>query len=63
MDKISLINRHIGCKILKKRIETIKPKLVIFGHVHEAAGIYLKNGVTYINTACHVNEFEDDFNK
>ena len=52
MDKISMINRHVGCKYLKQRIDSIKPKYVIFGHVHERAGILEKNEITYINTAC-----------
>lgn len=58
LDKISMISRHIGCKLLKKRINEIKPRLVIFGHVHEAAGSLIQAGVTYINTACEINEFE-----
>ena len=47
-----MINRHVGCKYLKQRIDSIKPKYVIFGHVHERAGILEKNEITYINTAC-----------
>ncbi|MBX9865729.1 MAG: metallophosphatase domain-containing protein [Burkholderiales bacterium] len=63
MDKRSMINQHVGCKILKRRIEEIKPKLVIFGHVHEAAGIFVDNDTTYINTACNINLFDYNHNK
>lgn len=42
-----------GCKFLLDRIKTVKPKIVIFGHIHEAAG-YLYNredDTHYINAA------------
>lgn len=29
---------HAGCKTLKEKIEEIKPKLHIFGHVHFSSG-------------------------
>jgi Icc-related predicted phosphoesterase len=30
--------RHAGCPLLLKRIEEIKPRLVVFGHIHEGRG-------------------------
>lgn len=58
LDKVSMINRHVGCKMLKKRIGKIKPKLVIFGHAHECSGTLVEDGITYINSACKIYEFE-----
>lgn len=58
MDKVSMINRRKGCKILRDKIKEINPKYVIFGHVHEGAGTQVTKTTTYINTACHVNVFE-----
>lgn len=60
MDKVSMINRHVGCKFLKKAIDKIQPKYVICGHVHEAAGTIIKHGITYINTACSINVINID---
>lgn len=40
-----------GCEQLGKMIDLIQPKMSIFGHIHEARGIY-KNDYTYfVNTA------------
>lgn len=58
MDKISMKNRHIGCKLLAQKIKTIHLDYVIFGHVHEGAGMVRKGTTTYINTACQLNTFE-----
>ncbi|TXI92182.1 MAG: metallophosphoesterase [Neisseriales bacterium] len=58
MDKVSMINRRKGCKILRDKIKEINPKYVIFGHIHEGAGTQVTKTTTYINTACHVNVFE-----
>jgi Icc-related predicted phosphoesterase len=30
---------HVGCKWLRERIEQVKPKLAVWGHVHEARGL------------------------
>lgn len=52
-DKI-VRGRHVGCKYLKKRIDTvIKPRVSIFGHIHEAHGYTFdeEEQVLYIN-AC-----------
>jgi len=35
-------NPNVGCEDLLKRIKEIKPKLVVFGHIHEGYGIYSK---------------------
>ena len=40
---------NAGCKELKLAIDRIKPKLHIFGHIHEAYGKYIKNST---NTTC-----------
>lgn len=51
-DKI-IRGRHVGCKYLKDRMDTvIKPKVSIFGHIHEGHGYeFDDNGILYIN-AC-----------
>lgn len=40
-----------GCKYLKERIEEIKPKLHIFGHIHEEYGIAVIGPTRHINAS------------
>ncbi|XP_012936671.1 UPF0046 protein K07C11.7 isoform X2 [Aplysia californica] len=43
---------HWGCRHLREEVLIrIKPKLHLFGHVHECNGITTKNGVTFSNAA------------
>ena len=42
---------HVGCFDLSLAIERVKPKLHVFGHIHESAGRISLNGTTYINAA------------
>ena len=39
LDVIKGRNEHLGCELLAARIEKIKPKIHIFGHIHEGAGV------------------------
>ena len=48
----------VGCLDLKKTIETIKPKLHIFGHIHGSYGIKKIDGTTYINASVMNEEYE-----
>ncbi|HYG50365.1 MAG TPA: metallophosphatase domain-containing protein [Flavobacteriales bacterium] len=43
--------QNVGCKDLLKRIEFIKPKFNVFGHIHEAYGVMKVNGTTFINAS------------
>lgn len=47
--------KHVGSEALLRRIQEIRPKLVVFGHIHESYGIQEKDGITYINaSSCNV---------
>lgn len=42
----------VGSKALLKRIQQVKPKLVVFGHIHEQGGKQVTiDGTTYVNAA------------
>ncbi len=47
--------KHTGSESLTKRIEEIKPKLVVYGHIHRAYGIY-NIGETVCINASHLDE-------
>lgn len=49
------LSEHIGSKSLKKRIEEVRPKLVVFGHNHGEHGIVEEDGIKYVNASL-VNE-------
>ena len=44
-------NELVGCEMLLKRIEEIKPKISLFGHIHEAYGLVEKEGTTFVNAS------------
>jgi predicted phosphodiesterase len=51
----TLDGRHVGCRDLLSEITTrIKPRLHVFGHIHEGYGRHDQEGITFIN-ACNVD--------
>lgn len=43
---------HVGCQDLREELlERVKPKLHVFGHIHEAHGVVDVEGVRFINAA------------
>jgi Icc-related predicted phosphoesterase len=43
--------RNVGCEELLKKVEAVKPKYHICGHIHEAHGVLEKEGTTFINAS------------
>ena len=43
--------RRVGCEDLLRRVREVRPRLHVFGHIHEAAGRYDEDGTTFVN-AC-----------
>lgn len=54
LDRLS-IDLEVGCENLLHTVKKIKPRFHIFGHIHEAYGIFQEDGTTFIN-ACILNE-------
>lgn len=44
--------RHAGCSELRARIEVIKPRVHVFGHIHEAHGVVEGDHTVFVNAAC-----------
>ena len=42
---------HTGSKSLVKHINRVKPKINVFGHIHEDYGVVIEDGVTYVNAS------------
>jgi len=47
---------HVGCEDLRRALQRVKPKVHVFGHVHEDRGVTPQNGTTFIN-ACICNRY------
>ena len=42
---------HAGCEDLLSRVSLIKPKLHLFGHIHEGYGVFAQGGTTFVNAS------------
>lgn len=40
---------HVGCADLLNAVYRVKPKIHLFGHIHEGSGIVIKDGITFVN--------------
>lgn len=58
----TFLEENVGCVDLAKKILEIKPKLSVFGHIHQSYGKIEKNGITYVN-ASMLNEAYKPVNK
>jgi Icc-related predicted phosphoesterase len=43
--------RHTGCPHLANRLRVVKPKMHLFGHIHESYGVIVKNETKYVNAS------------
>lgn len=43
---------HIGCQFIKRALETIKPAVHIFGHIHENSGVEMHDRTLLVNASC-----------
>jgi predicted phosphodiesterase len=51
LDTVNSYTKHLGCELLAERVDIIKPKIHVFGHIHGGNGIEKKNGTLFINAA------------
>jgi Icc-related predicted phosphoesterase len=42
---------HVGCEDLLRKVQEVKPKVHVCGHIHEAYGRIDKDGTTFINAS------------
>jgi len=41
----------LGCELLLKRVQEVKPKIHVFGHIHSGRGVEFKDGTLFINAS------------
>ena len=44
-------NLNVGCELLRARVDELKPKIHVFGHVHSGYGYKFYEGTHFINAA------------
>lgn len=54
LDRAFYTNDNVGCYHLFKKVFETKPKLHVFGHIHEQYGTRVIDGITFVN-ACICN--------
>lgn len=49
---------YVGCELLMDKIRKIKPKVHVFGHIHEQYGIEEQDGTTFINASVLNSQYQ-----
>ena len=49
---------NLGCELLAQRIEVIKPKIHVCGHIHSGHGYEFKNGTHFFNASVLDEQYE-----
>ena len=62
--KLDFVNRggNVGCEELLGKVNSVKPKIHVFGHIHEGAG-YVFDGTTHFFNAAVLNDRYEFRNK
>jgi Icc-related predicted phosphoesterase len=58
LDYVKYPNQNVGCEELMKRVEVIKPKIHVFGHIHEGYGYVFDGNTHFINAAVLNGRYE-----
>jgi Icc-related predicted phosphoesterase len=48
----------VGCEVLRERVDAIKPKIHVFGHIHEGRGVTQKGSTTFINASTCTGQYK-----
>ncbi|MCC6461480.1 MAG: metallophosphatase domain-containing protein [Saprospiraceae bacterium] len=51
LDEVLRDPRPVGCRDLLRRVQEIRPRVHVFGHIHEGYGQRLENGTLFINAS------------
>lgn len=51
LDEVGHDREPVGCPYLKKRLRQVRPRLHVFGHIHEGHGVQAANGTQHVNAA------------
>jgi predicted phosphodiesterase len=51
LDKVQPSPLSLGCELLRKAVARVKPKLHVFGHIHDGYGIQTTSLTTFVNAS------------
>lgn len=51
-------NEHVGCEVLRARLEEISPAVNVFGHIHEGYGVSYVNKTMFVNASICTARYE-----
>lgn len=51
LDYAKYSGKNVGCELLLERVKKIKPKIHVFGHIHEGAGYVFDGDTHFINAS------------
>lgn len=54
-DRVSRENRQ-GCEDLRDRVAVVRPRVHLFGHIHEDGGTWVEHGTLFANVTCDEGE-------
>ena len=57
LDYVDYEGDGVGCRLLKKELERIRPRYHCFGHVHEGYGVFVTDETTFINASVLNGEY------
>jgi len=49
---------HVGCRDLSRALKRIRPRLHVFGHIHQGYGMTERNGTIYVNSSLRDDEYQ-----
>jgi Icc-related predicted phosphoesterase len=49
---------HVGCEALLKKVKAVKPRVHVFGHIHESFGSFENKDTRFINASVLDDEYE-----
>ena len=51
-------DEHLGCEELKIRLAAVRPRVNVFGHIHDGYGVAQSKATTYINACICTEEYQ-----
>lgn len=61
LDKVVGNYLNLGCELLAERINVVKPKIHVCGHIHSGRGLTYNDGVLYINASVLGERYNYDY--
>jgi predicted phosphodiesterase len=58
LDYVPYNNINVGCEELLLKVQEIKPKIHVFGHIHSGRNIVFSDGTLYVNAAILNDRYE-----